>query len=174
MASPKLWAESAAGLRLMPPSPYASPTFAVTLLTPVGVLGCKGVAPFAMGSPSVSRRCSISSQYVVAPRHRLKMIGINTDTVTTTMVNGQLPFEWSNENLPNQTMGCPRLARRGHRRMTEHAVAIRKRGPGPFPTIASGIDLRPKPNPIFQLPKRAIGQSQSHRIILLWDGVGSG
>ena len=90
------------------------------------------------------------------------MVRIHTHPITTAMIDGPAIGNWTDERFPDHSMRFPRMTTPFSALITKIAVATGGLAPGPFPTISSGIDLRPEPEPSFNVPESTAWQSQAH------------
>jgi hypothetical protein len=98
------------------------------------------MAVLAVGLASVERRDALASQYVLSGRNGLEVVGVDTDSVATEMVNLQSLGDVANVKLVGNTMGkqLPLLA-------SDAPVAIRSDVAIPIPTTVANVGMRPKP-----------------------------
>lgn len=128
------------------------------------------VSPFvtvdAMRSPSIAGGETIPPQYVLRPCGRFQMRGIHASSVAALMVNVQISAQGTDQNLPDHSMRSPSFPWRRRPSIAKLGISVREFSTRPLPTIPASVDLSPELRPCLPLPKRAVGKSNSHPLVV--------
>ncbi len=111
---------------------------------PTCIDGIEGMAPRTMCSPAFMSRNPIATQDILPMRYDLEVVGIDTMSDATKMVNGHTWRDRANQDLVCSTVGIRTTAP-----PPKDAISGTRDATCPQPTIARRVNFRPESLGVF-------------------------